>query len=512
MSRHLKLNFCLAVLLGFFLLVQLLTEGLGLWSLSQMHGDVRTLSGMAIDEVAAVNDATQQLMDARINLSRAGTRMAQGKTEPAAIVSHAKDDIAAATNAFEKYQSLAAANGMPPADAFVQTFKTYQTALTELAGYLDSGNFQAFLDQPTQKMQDDFIAAQHSFITQRQARAQEMLGAIDDRFALFRIVAIVVTIALLLISIIVDRMVRGAVIRPLDRAGRHFEQIAAGRLDQHVDNNERINEIARLFDALSLMQRSIAATVRQVHESARSIESGADEIAIGNSDLSSRTEQQAAALEETAASIEQLTAAIGHNTERASAARIAANEARDATRGGASAAKDAVARIGSIADSSNRIREIIAVIDGIAFQTNILALNAAVEAARAGEQGRGFAVVAGEVRALAQRSAQSAKEIASLIGESVAQITDGRVSVERAGAAMQAVSTSIERVAQMMDEIDGSSREQRDGIGQVNTAVAQIDGMTQQNAALVEEASAAAHSLHSQTTQLNEAVAVFQLP
>ncbi len=512
MPKYLKLNHCLAALLGFFLVIQLITEGLGLWSLTQMHRDVRTLSKLAIDQVAAVNETTQQLMDARINLSRAATRMGRGGPPPTEIMSHAKDEIAQANQSFQRYQSLASVNDSGSSDDLVQRFNTFHTALGELSGYLDSGNMQAFLDQPTQKMQDGFVAAEHQFIGDRQAQARTLLAAIDDRVGLFRIIAIVVTALLLLISLAVDRLVRRTVIRPLDVAGQHFEQIAAGRLDLRIDNGTRMAEIVRLFDAVSAMQLSVAATVRIVYESATSIETGADEIATGNADLSSRTEQQAAALEETAASIEQLTAAIGHNTERASAARTAANDAREATRGGTTATKDAVERMSHIAESSNRIREITSVIDGIAFQTNILALNAAVEAARAGEQGRGFAVVAGEVRALAQRTGQSAKEIATLIQASVSQIEDGRVSVERAGTTMLQVQTSIERVAQMMDEIDGSSREQRDGIGQVNTAVAQIDGMTQQNAALVEQASAAAHSLHAQTTQLNQAVAVFRLP
>ncbi len=272
----------------------------------------------------------------------------------------------------------------------------------------------------------------------------------------------------------------------------------------------RMNEIGRLFAGLARMQASVAQTVKTVRDAADSIHTGADEIATGNADLSARTENQAASLEETASSMEELTT-VRQNAEHAREAHALADEALRSTSDGASVVDSVVDKMRGIAQSSDRIAEIISVIDGIAFQTNILALNAAVEAARAGEQGRGFAVVAGEVRGLAQRSAQSAKEIKALISESVSQIEGGSELVERAGNAMQKVSTSISRVAQMMGEISASSLEQSTGIEQVNQAVVQMDRMTQQNAALVEEAAAAASSLHDQTRQLKEAVSAFEI-
>jgi methyl-accepting chemotaxis protein-2 (aspartate sensor receptor) len=209
--------------------------------------------------------------------------------------------------------------------------------------------------------------------------------------------------------------------------------------------------------------------------------------------------------------MEELTATVRQNAEHAREANSLAGDALTATSRGTGVVADVVEKMRSIAQSSDKIAEIISVIDGIAFQTNILALNAAVEAARAGEQGRGFAVVAGEVRGLAQRSAQSAKEIKELISESVSQVSDGSALVERAGQAMREVSSSISRVTQMMAEISASSAEQSTGIEQVNQAVTQMDEMTQQNAALVEEAAAAAQSLHEQTRQLKAAVSVFQI-
>ncbi|MDR8865059.1 Methyl-accepting chemotaxis protein II [Burkholderia multivorans] len=231
----------------------------------------------------------------------------------------------------------------------------------------------------------------------------------------------------------------------------------------------------------------------------------------GNADLSARTGTQAASLEETAASMEELTATVRQNTDSARAASALADAALEATSHGGGVVDSVIERMRGIAQSSGRIAEIISVIDGIAFQTNILALNAAVEAARAGEQGRGFAVVAGEVRSLAQRSAQSAKEIKALIEESVAQINGGAELVERAGDAMRTVSESITRVVQTMSEITAASVEQTSGIEQVNQAVTQMDQLTQQNAALVEEVAAAAASLNEQTAQLMRAVSVFEL-
>jgi methyl-accepting chemotaxis protein-2 (aspartate sensor receptor) len=300
------------------------------------------------------------------------------------------------------------------------------------------------------------------------------------------------------------------VVAPLEEAGRHFDRIAQGRLDQPIASRGT-NEIGHLFSGLARMQASVARTVKTVRESADSIHLGADEIATGNADLSARTENQAASLEETASSMEELTATVRQNADHAREANALAQTALDATSRGTEVVNQVVDKMHGIAQSSDKIAEIISVIDGIAFQTNILALNAAVEAARAGEQGRGFAVVAGEVRGLAQRSAQSAKEIKTLISESVTEIKGGSTLVEHAGDAMRNVSASISRVTQMMAEISASSLEQSTGIEQVNQAVVQMDEMTQQNAALVEEAAAAASSLHQQTQQLKQAVSVFEI-
>jgi len=271
------------------------------------------------------------------------------------------------------------------------------------------------------------------------------------------------------------------------------------------------NEVHILFDSLRHMQTNLSNTVVAVRQGVEEISIGSREIAAGNTDLSSRTEEQAASLQETAASMEQLAATVRQNAESSQQAnKLAGNASEIAGRGGA-AVDQVVATMSDISQSSHKISDIVNVIEGIAFQTNILALNAAVEAARAGDEGKGFAVVAGEVRSLALRSAEAAKEIKQLIDESVGKVTEGAQHVERAGATMREILASVRQVTGIMAEISAASDEQSTGIDQVNTAVVQMDQVTQQNAALVEEAAAAAGSLQEQVQNLAQAVAVFRL-
>jgi methyl-accepting chemotaxis protein len=263
--------------------------------------------------------------------------------------------------------------------------------------------------------------------------------------------------------------------------------------------------------AMKTMRESLVGIVGQVHHSTGAIATAANQIASGNLDLSSRTEEQAASLEQTAASMEELTATVRRNSEHARQANVLATSASGVSERAGSVVSEVVQTMGTIHEASQKIVEIISVIDGIAFQTNILALNAAVEAARAGEQGRGFAVVASEVRSLAQRSATAAKEIKALIGGSVEQVALGNKLVQEAGTTMSEVMDSVKGVTQIMVEIMSASEEQATGIEQINQALTQMDQVTQQNAALVEEAAAAAESMREQTAALVHAVGVFKL-
>ncbi|WP_446901275.1 methyl-accepting chemotaxis protein [Burkholderia sp. YIM B11467] len=512
MFGKIKLASGLLGVLTVFCLFLFAIEALGFWALASTRSGVDDLSNVAIAQVNAANQATEHLLDARINLSRAGTRMVRGGPKPEDIIRHAGTSLAEADKAF------AVLTAAPPVDdtnrarvaALAERYRALRGALGELVQFLDADNIQAFLDQPTQGIQDAYIAELHRFADYGSASSRTALDTIDGGMLWFKSVGIVLLVAMLAASAAIYAAARRAVVAPLEEAGRHFERIAQGRLDEAVRAGG-VYEIDRMLRGLATMQTSIAGTVRTVRHASDAIHLGAGEIASGNADLSARTGTQAASLEETAASMEELTATVRQNTDSARAASALADAALEATSHGGGVVDSVIDRMRGIAQSSGRIAEIISVIDGIAFQTNILALNAAVEAARAGEQGRGFAVVAGEVRSLAQRSAQSAKEIKALIEDSVAQINGGAELVERAGEAMRTVSTSITRVVQTMSEITSASVEQSVGIEQVNQAVTQMDQLTQQNAALVEEVAAAAASLNDQTAHLMQAVSVFEL-
>ncbi|HWV06605.1 methyl-accepting chemotaxis protein [Ralstonia sp.] len=301
-----------------------------------------------------------------------------------------------------------------------------------------------------------------------------------------------------------------AISRPLAEMLVHFHEISGGNLTTDVRIHSR-DEMGLLMEGLQQMQAKLKETVVTVRRGSESIASATQQIAAGNTNLSQRTEEQASSLEETASSMEELTSIVKQNADNArQASTLAVNASEIAVQGGA-VVQDVVTTMGEISESSRKITDIIAVIEGIAFQTNILALNAAVEAARAGEQGRGFAVVAGEVRTLAQRSAAAAKEIKSLIEDSATRVESGSTLVARAGKTMEEIVVAVKRVTDIMGEISAGSAEQSTGIEQINEAVTQMDDVTQQNAALVEQAAAAAQALEEQADELRRAVAVFRV-
>jgi len=333
---------------------------------------------------------------------------------------------------------------------------------------------------------------------------------VSDQSQLVRQTALVFCAVVMLLALMLNWMISRSIVQPVKGLVRLLDGIAQGDLSQSIKANGS-DEVAQVLKALSGMQHQLAGVVATVRIGSEGVATASAQIASGNQDLSARTEQQASALEQTAASMEQLSATVKQNAENAQQANQLAQAASSTALQGGEVVAQVVNTMKGINESSKKIADIIQVIDGIAFQTNILALNAAVEAARAGEQGRGFAVVASEVRSLAGRSAGAAKEIKNLIGASVAQVEQGTALVDQAGVTMGAVVSSIRRVTDIMGEISAASREQSQGVSQVGEAVTQMDQVTQQNAALVEEMAAAASSLKAQAQDLVGTVAVFKL-
>lgn len=316
--------------------------------------------------------------------------------------------------------------------------------------------------------------------------------------------------ALILLMLAIIWTINRFVVRPVESLSQALGVLSEGDLTQPIRHSSN-DEIGLLSQSMERFRETLLGSLLKIKQSADTVSSASQEIAAGNDDLSQRTEEQASALEETAASMEEMASTVQHNADNATAANQLAAAASSVAQRGGQAVSEVVGSMHSISQSSQKMSDIISVIDGIAFQTNILALNAAVEAARAGEQGRGFAVVAGEVRTLAQRSAAAAKEIKTLIDESVEKVTQGTRQVDEAGSTMQEVVSSISRVADMIGEISAASREQSEGVNQVGEAVSQMDQTTQQNAALVEEMAAAANSLSQQSVEMVQAMAFFRL-
>lgn len=353
------------------------------------------------------------------------------------------------------------------------------------------------------KSVENVLAYQNKHINDEAAR-------IYNGFATGRIVILSLGGAAVFISLIAAFILTRGITKPLEEAVMVAEKVAGGDLTVKVNVNST-DETGQLMRSLKDMTESLFETVSKVRVGTDTISTASSEIASGNMDLSSRTEQQASSLEETASSMEELTSTVRQNADNARQANQLAVTASGIAAKGGEVVSEVVATMSDINESSKKMADIIGVIDGIAFQTNILALNAAVEAARAGEQGRGFAVVATEVRSLAQRSAAAAREIKELIDTSVEKVTIGTELVATAGSTMDEVVSSIQRVHDIMGEITAASQEQSEGIEQVNQAIVQMDQVTQQNAALVEEAAAAAESLQDQSANLNNLVSVFNV-
>jgi methyl-accepting chemotaxis protein len=339
---------------------------------------------------------------------------------------------------------------------------------------------------------------------------EEAAEAASQAYKTARAMVISLSLVAIVLGVLAAILITRSIVAPIGQAVKVAETVAQGDLTSRIQADSR-DETGQLLRAMKTMQDSLIQVVSRVRQGSESVSTASAEIASGNTDLSARTESQASALEETAASMEELNSTVKQNADNAKQANQLAQSASGVAVKGGEVVAQVVGTMREINDSSKKIADIISVIDGIAFQTNILALNAAVEAARAGEQGRGFAVVAGEVRSLAGRSAEAAKEIKGLIEASVQRVEQGTVLVDQAGQTMQEVVGSIRRVTDIMGEISAASAEQSAGVAQVGEAVSNMDQATQQNAALVEEMAAAASSLKGQAQDLVQTVAVFKL-
>ncbi|MDN5503794.1 MAG: methyl-accepting chemotaxis protein [Comamonas sp.] len=498
---------------GILVVLLVVVVAMALLQLRSMRSSAETITGNALPSVEVINTLNTDLARTRLlelrhvnndeaaymaqvetQFEQLQTHLAEAKKlyEPLIITAEERELYTQFLRERERYVALNK-----------QLFEASRSGDKERAKQLLGGESLKLYDASSATLQK--LIKFNSDVARGETLASE--GVYERAVSLLIVAAAVAVLVALGAGLWLVRSIRA----PLEQAVQAADRVANGDLSG-VIRVEREDETGRLLSALQRMQSSLVQTVRSVRQNAEGVASASSQIASGNADLSGRTEEQASALEQTAASMEQLGSTVRQNADNARAAnQMAVNASQVAAQGGAVVA-EVVETMKGINNSSQQIADIITVIDSIAFQTNILALNAAVEAARAGEQGRGFAVVAGEVRTLAQRSAEAAKEIKALISTSVQRVEQGTQLVDKAGATMADIVSAISRVTDLMAEISAASQEQSQGVAQVGEAVTQMDQTTQQNAALVQESAAAAGALRKQAQDLVQAVAVFQLP
>ncbi|SAL22758.1 methyl-accepting chemotaxis sensory transducer [Caballeronia sordidicola] len=502
----------LGIAMAFLGVLLVIIGGLGLWGMNRGNETTRGLFTNEMPSAVAAGNA--EMFTARERLSFDRAALLVGK--PAAAETAIGRGALMRDRANKEWARYAA---LPQGPGEHEMAEAFQAKRLELQKMLDDGyanvraNDAEKIVASAEAMQvkfNEMAAIGESLRKYQFDSAKSDFELSQQKFSEFQTISVVAIIIGLIAAAFSWLSLRRAIGRPLDEALAQFDAIASGDLRRELVVTSR-DEMGQLLTGLAKMQASLIDTVRTVRSGSESIASATKQIAAGNIDLSSRTEEQASALQQTASSMDELTGTVKQNAENARQASSLAANASEIANKGSTVVSQVVDTMGDINQSSTKIADIITIIEGIAFQTNILALNAAVEAARAGEQGRGFAVVAAEVRSLAQRSSGAAKEIKELINTSVARVQTGTTLVGDAGRTMSEIIGAVQRVTDIMGEIAAASHEQSSGIEQVALAVTQMDEVTQQNAALVEEAAAAAQSLEDQAGALKAAVAVFQL-
>jgi methyl-accepting chemotaxis protein len=509
--QNITVRFSLMSVLCLFTCMIVFGAGVGVFALDRANTSTYLAQSLAAN-TATIVDIHKEAVHLRSNLSQVVSLQKENidATSPLERAATQQKNIVSQLEAFEA--TLVKEKRFAAVEA--ELLGTAQRLLVNMERAIRAlGTDPAEGSEVVQELEEaDAVFSQK--LAQFQTQTNTLMDAITaERRHEYQLVIWLVSVGMgasLLIVVGVHILLKRIVIRPLDEAVTLLDRVASGDLTTRIALTGK-NEIGRLFAAMKSMQDGLSNTVSRVRASSDSINASAGEIAMGNADLSHRTELQAGSLEETASSMEELTGTVSQNAENAHQANTYAKTASETAIKGGEAVKHVVQTMNEINESSKKISDIVGVIDGIAFQTNILALNAAVEAARAGEQGRGFAVVASEVRSLAQRSAAAAREVKQLINASVERVDSGNKLVEHAGVTMNAIVESVHRVSGIVGEITIASREQSDGIAQTNEAISRIDGITHQNAALVEQASAAALSLQDQAETLAQVVSVFRI-
>ncbi|AIA25257.1 methyl-accepting chemotaxis protein [Kosakonia sacchari] len=511
MLRNFTIRAVMLVILGIF---GVLWSGVGLYSVFSLSkvADGNEVDRQLVTQMTLLSQGNDQYFRFVTRLSRVMEAKAAGGTPDMAPVQQALDTMSRKLTEFK-----AVSPGPMDPKVSEQVITAWQALLdqgvTPQMQLAQQGTPDAYRQQAnnvTPGLSRSFGTATESFNKAASNSLDETRVMVDARTSTTRVAIITAMVIGLLILLFTDRYLVAMLVKPLNRIRAHFGLMAQGDLSQPLEDMGR-NCVGQVIPLLLAMQDSLREAVSSIRHGSENIWRGASEISTGNNDLSSRTEEQAAALEQTAASMEELTSTVKLNADNANQASELAEVASTTASKGGALVKEVISTMDGISDSSKKIAEITNVINSIAFQTNILALNAAVEAARAGEQGRGFAVVAGEVRNLASRSAGAAKEIETLIADSVSRVEKGAKLVNDTGTTMESILRAVREVTTIMKEIASATDEQSKGISQVGVAITQMDSVTQQNAALVEEISAAAAALERQTEELQRSVQQFRL-